>query len=414
MDRDRLASAWLAAFPATLLWLPVLACSSFGEARNSPLVRDSAGITIVENAHTQPQWTTPWTLSEEPALRIGSVEGDTAKLLYQVTDTRRLRDGRILVVNSGSAQVRVYGAEGQLLQTLGRQGEGPGEFRAPWHAHPMRGDSILVIDLYREVAIFDPDGVYARQFDLNLPDGMLGSESAEPVDQFGDGSLLFRGHYRQDPSWEGVRRNVVPMLRIPLDGTLAESLGDYDDQTAHFGGPPFREYVFGPWAKEAAAESTMWYGPGDRLELREVAFDGTLLKLVRLDRPARPVTESDRDQFQRDYAEQMAVMNPRQGVEFWLQRAENALFPDSFPAHYEIKTDALGNVWVQDYRSWVSEARVDRRWSVFDAEGAYQGEVLVPGALEVHDIGERHLVGRWTDELGVEYVHVYEIEKPEG
>jgi len=377
------------------------------------MVRDSAGITIVENDHTRPRWTTPWVLSEEPVLRIGSVEEDTTQLLYRVTDTRRLRDGRVLVVNAGSAEVRIYSAEGQLLQTLGRRGEGPGEFRSPWNAYPLQGDSILIIDLYREVAIFDSDGIFAREFDLNLPEGLLGGESAEPVDQFGDGSLLFRGHSVYDPSRQGVGRNVVPMLRIPLDGTLAGSLGDFLDQTNHYG-QPHRDYAFGAWAKEAAADSTMWYGPGDRFELGEVALDGTVLKLVRLNRPARPITEADRDRYREDYSKQMDVWNPGRGEEYWRRMADDALFPDSFPVHHQLETDPLGNVWVQDYRSMLSVTPVDRVWSVFDAKGAYLGEVVVPGGLTVHDIGETHLMGKWTDDLGIEYVHVYEIEKPLG
>jgi hypothetical protein len=318
-----------------------------------------------------------------------------------------------LVVNSGSGEVRIYSDQGELLQTLGRRGDGPGEFNSPWHAYPLPEDSILVIDLYREIAIFDSDGVYAREFDLKLPEGLLPGEGAAPVDQFGDGTLLFRGHSAYDPSRQGVGRNVVPMLRIPLDGTPAESLGDFLDQTNHYG-QPSRDYAFGAWAKEAAADSTMWYGPGDRFELREVAIDGTLLRLVRLDRPARPVTASDQERYRSEYVEQMASMNPRYGEEFFRRRAEEALFPDSFPAHFDIETDPTGNVWVQDYRSWFTEPRVDREWTVFDSGGAYLGDVVVPAGMEVHDIGNNHLTGRWTDDLGIEYVHVYEIEKPAG
>ena len=94
--------------------------------------------------------------------------------------------------------------------------------------------------------------------------------------------------------------------------------------------------------------------------------------------------------------------------------ADETLFPDSFPVHFQLETDPLGNVWVQDYRSMLSVTPVDRVWSVFDSEGAFLGEVVVPAGLTVHDIGETHLTGKWTDDLGIEYVHVYEIQKPVG
>ncbi|MEQ8329802.1 MAG: hypothetical protein RH859_04985 [Longimicrobiales bacterium] len=393
--------------------LAVAACSRGGDAAAGPLVRDSAGITIVENREARPGWTAPWILSEEPVLRIGSAESDPSQLLFQVTDARRLDDGRVLVVNSGSAEVKVFDPDGRLLRTLGRRGDGPGEFRAPWHAYPMVGDSILVVDLYREVAVFDPDGAYARQFTPALPDGLLVGEGAAPVDQFGDGSLLLKGHYPQDPSRQGVGRNRIPLLRSPLDGSTVTSLGDFDDQTVHYG-LPSRDLAFGAWAHQAAADSTLWYGPGDRFELQEVALDGTVRTLVRLDRPARPVTESDQDDYRREYVEAMARWNPGRGDELWQSRARDALFPDSFPAHFQIETDAGGNVWVQDYRSLYSESRTARRWTVFDATGVFLGDVVVPGGLTVHDIGDDHLVGVWTDEYGVEYLHVHRIVKPSG
>ena len=372
------------------------------------VVRDSAGVRIVENDHTRPAWGEGegWKLSEEPILRIGSVEGDTAQLLYRVTDSRRLTDGRIAVVNSGTSQVRLYDAGGLLLQTIGGAGDGPGEFRSPWHVHPIAGDSLLVIDLYREISIFDRDGIYAREFLPAVPEEVQVSHGLEPVDQFGDGTLLFRGHYPLDPSGTGVRRSRIQMIRSHLDESFGGSLGDYDDQAGFPGLQPM--YAFFPWAKEAASDTTMWYGPGDRFELREVGFDGALLTIVRLDRAPRPVTQADRNAFRDGYL--VMASGPRE--EFLRRRVEEVFFPDAFPAHFDLETDPLGNLWVQDYYSFIFEERVDRVWTVIDPGGRYLGDVTVPAGLAVHDIGEDYVIGAWTDELGVEFVHVYRIEKP--
>ena len=401
-SRTILVTAWICLTGA------LVSCGRPGGRAPGAVVRDSAGIRIVENDHLRPLWgeREAWRLSEEPVVRIGSVGGDSTQMLYRVTDARRLPDGRVAVVNSGSAQVRLYDTDGQLLQTIGGRGDGPGEFRSPWHVYPIAGDSMLVIDLYRAISIFDRDGLYARRFLTVAPEDLQSGHGLEPVDRFGDGTLLFRGHYPVDQSSTGVRRTRIQMVRSPLDGSPASSLGDYDDQTMFFGGQ--REYAFGPWAKEAASESTMWYGPGDRFELREVGFDGTLQTLVRLDQPSRPVTQGDRDAFVETY---LARVQGTGQEEFIRRRLEDAVYPDVFPAHFELETDALGNLWVQDYQSWMSEQRTERIWTVFDREGRYLGDVTVPAGLAVYQIGEEHLVGAWTDELGVEFVHVYRIEK---
>lgn len=85
-------------------------------------------------------------------------------------------------------------------------------------------------------------------------------------------------------------------------------------------------------------------------------------------------------------------------------------FATHFPAHYEVRTDALGNLWVQDYRPF--RERVDREWSVFDEPGRYLGQVVMPAGLPIHEIGEDYVLGHWTDELDVEYIVMHRLEKP--
>ena len=361
-------------------------------------VRDSVGIEIVENDHTRPMWSaeTAWSLAPEPTLRIGRVEGDPTQLLYRVTDSRVLPDGRIAVVNSGSSEVRLYSPSGQYLATIGGPGEGPGEFRSPWHVHPIAGDSLLVIDLYREIAIFDPAGAFVRQFLTVVPEGMGVGQRLEPVDQFADGTLLWRGHYREEPVGNGPVRSRVVMIRTDLNGAFAGSFGNFEDQMWFPRGG--REYAFFPWAKEAASDSTMWYGPGDRLELRELAFDGTLQKIVRLDRPPVAVTEADKDAFREGYFAQVQVRGPPSAS--LLRRVEDAFFPDLQPAHFDIEIDPQGNVWVQDYYSFTFAEPVDRTWTVFNSDGIYMGDVVIPKGLAVHEIGDEYVMGLWTGPPG--------------
>jgi hypothetical protein len=55
---------------------------------------------------------------------------------------------------------------------------------------------------------------------------------------------------------------------------------------------------------------------------------------------------------------------------------------------------------------------VDRVWTVFDPEGRYLGDLTVPAGFNVFEIGPDVIIGRWTDDLDVEYVRLYRIEKP--
>ena len=108
-------------------WLPLLFVTACGDTGlPEVIVRDSAGVRIVE--HPSDFAAPSWLISETPTIDIGSGDGDSSTLLYQVEGTHRLSDGRIVVANRSSHELRYYDAEGNYLHSAGRQGEGPGEF----------------------------------------------------------------------------------------------------------------------------------------------------------------------------------------------------------------------------------------------------------------------------------------------
>lgn len=88
----------------------------------------------------------PWGLSDEPVLEIGVVEGDERYQLHDVTDAARLDDGRIAVAHQGTAEIRVYDAEGRFLLAAGGPGDGPGEWRQVAAVHALSGDTLVVVD----------------------------------------------------------------------------------------------------------------------------------------------------------------------------------------------------------------------------------------------------------------------------
>jgi hypothetical protein len=64
---------------------------------------------------------------------------------YRVTGAQFLPDGSIAVADAGNARVAVYAPSGNLLRSLGREGDGPGEFRSLSHLFVF-GDTIAVYD----------------------------------------------------------------------------------------------------------------------------------------------------------------------------------------------------------------------------------------------------------------------------
>jgi hypothetical protein len=109
--------------PCSVLLVVLAACSG-GDSSSSSTVRDSAGIAIVETpkANDVEYWQAQQVLAIGPdssasdAGVFGSIGGVTADA-----------QGHIHVLDQQAQQVRVFGADGKFVRSLGRPGRGPGE-----------------------------------------------------------------------------------------------------------------------------------------------------------------------------------------------------------------------------------------------------------------------------------------------
>lgn len=127
------------AIPAVIL-AALGACG--GREPGHPLAvrRDSAGIQIVENR--DPAWPSGqgWRIADTPFVQVGAQEGDPQYQFSEVRGVLRLDDGRLVVGDGESRQLRFYSADGVFDLASGRQGGGPGEFgRLGWVGR-YRGD----------------------------------------------------------------------------------------------------------------------------------------------------------------------------------------------------------------------------------------------------------------------------------
>lgn len=111
-----------------------LACSGeSASSTNASVVRDSSGVTIIE--HDLAQRSGTCAIDPNPSLSIGVEEGDEAYMLSDISGAARLSDGRIIIAQRSTQDIRYYDSTGTFLRTSGRQGRGPGEFSSPYHVH---------------------------------------------------------------------------------------------------------------------------------------------------------------------------------------------------------------------------------------------------------------------------------------
>ena len=95
------------------------------------------------------------------------------------------------------------------------------------------------------------------------------------------------------------------------------------------------------------------------------------------------------------------------------RRPYRSAVAEHYPAFASVMSDAVDHLWVREYEV-PGEERPGSLWTVFDAEGRVQGFVEMPAGLVIHEIGEDYILGTVRDELGVEFVHVWPLERSGG
>ena len=149
-------------FPCIALFLLFVvtqaACEQGVPSAESLVAKDSAGVVIVMNAPDAIAEATSVTLGGD-SLSIGRVGGPETSQLFQVHGVRQLSDGSLLVLNTGTAEVRRYDSSGQWLSSDGGPGDGPGEMRFPVSLIAGQADTSLVFDIGKQAyLVVDPGG----------------------------------------------------------------------------------------------------------------------------------------------------------------------------------------------------------------------------------------------------------------
>jgi len=219
-----------------------------------------------------------------------------------------------------------------------------------------------------------------------------------PIAVRSDGSIVV-GHdpFSLDPVLVEVRG---------VEGQLLSSLGEHPGrgEQSIFGASMPRE----PWG------DLIVISPADRYEIRAFSVDGTLARIVRWGQVPRSPTREDVDAYIEDRVSWYPPdLTPAEIAEYRAQKRKewrSEPVAEHFPAFSSVIADKLDHLWVEEYEP-PHEERPGTRWTVFDRQGQVLGIVETPEGLMIYEIGEDYVLGRIRDELDVEYVQVWPLER---
>jgi hypothetical protein len=303
----------------------------------------------------------------EVVWQVGGAEAEGLTAFGDVRGVAVDASERAWVLDAMAKHLVVFGAEGDVVRTVGRQGGGPGEF------NNLYG---IGIDPDQRVWVPDPQNIRFTVFDTA---GTLLSMHQRP----GGGCFTY--------AWTGkvlTDGRVIDSFCTQVDGQTAWALGQYDTLVAAYrdtidipvarseGDPlPFFEFSgsfigipFQPnsmW--RLTTQGTVWTGWGGRYVIYQRALNGDTLAQI-----TRPAALALVPPVQRDSAV-ARVRRFARGAEFDASR-----IPDTYPlfAGFDVSDDE--HVWV--YRQ-TADGMV---WDVFDPAGRFLGEVAPPSGATLN------------------------------
>lgn len=395
----------LGLLPLLAALTPALVACGTDRPSDLAVVRDSASVTIVENAPGAAERVPRWAVGPEPSLSIGVAEGDPGYEFHRVLDAALLSDGRIAVLDWGSRQVRLFGSDGRLVGVQGREGDGPGEYRSPQILWTLAGDSMAVYDPRQDRVTV----LAANQSGLEL--GRVapvrrGIMAPLAAGSFDGGRRLVVLHRTFD-SATPIQPRMGVLWALSIDSLASDSVAEIHHGS--FGRIPGGEEVgivagypiFGGLAGRAmAGENRLVLGSGQAYEVEVKDAEGRTRRIVRWHGPDRTVTEDD----VRTWIDSMVAIARPERRPLERRRWEATPVADTKPAHGRLMFDSAERLWVNRWELWADHLNDGPQWWVFDPEGRMVATARMPDGFRAFDLGENAVLGGVQDRMGVERV----------
>ncbi len=349
-----------------------------------------------------------WETRLTPVFQMaGGLPGDSV-VFERITDLVVGPNNSLYIVDGGAATAWVFDLDGRYIRRIGREGEGPGEFRYPLAAGVREDGSILIVDGSRwTVSMFDSLGsvITAYALEPQPPIGIVEIEVTSEHEIFTVGYHRFgaslndslgtkrKGLVRGEATlqqWDPVAnrwkdRTELPGLEVFADVSQMKLID------IPFGGK-------GLWS--VGEDGSLWVADNRSNTIHAVGTP-TCVTIVGME--PTPVTEVDRERFflakdldgaGRD--RQAAVRQDRREVEL----------PHEKPVLAALVFGSDSTIWVK--LSGENANSMQDRWLAINASGGMPAEMVrLPRGLDVYHVTEDLVAGVRRGDLDIPIVEVF-------
>jgi hypothetical protein len=352
-------------------------------------IEEEEGIKVIKNPEEPLYGEIKFELEED--LSIGNEE-DENYLFYKTWHLAVDRQGNIYVLDGGNIRIQVFDKNGRYLRTIGRKGQGPGEFQSPQGVFINDKKGEVYVPDFRSIKVFASNGNYLKTIPLESfnssycisPNGIILGETDKIT--FDENNTRETKKYftslrlinNRDGSETAIASYPSQLSKI-IEGGVAKFSHGYEH----------RLYMC------AIGPQMFIYGFSSDYNLNIIDSAGKLLLKIQKESPVLSISEKEKDIVREKFRD-----SP-------IKNVNNIPFPRHKP-HFE-KILADGDwIFIEHYKSPQEQGDV---WSydVFNTQGFYLYKLSFPLSPYLIKNGYVYLI-KVLEEKGDVLVKRYKIK----
>jgi len=379
-----------------LRWIILILCLilSFGCSESdkgsewTSTIETEQGTKVIRNPDEPKYGDFVFDLEED--LVIGDAN-DEYYFFYRVTDLKVDEDGNIYVCDGGNRRVLKYSNKGKYVRTIGRQGQGPGEYSFPSRLF-LDDKGNLCVHGGRSFIYYDRDGNFQKQVKLKSFYSRILPGPKE----------TFLGTTQPNPRAEGGAKTSI--VQIADNGESLRTIDEYPVEYSKSKKAFVLHWYTHSISVSKRNKDSFYYGFSKDYRIHAADNMGkTVLSFVKEEEPMFISGEEKELTKENGFFAAIGTNEPQEAM----------VFPAHRPFFSRFVTDDLGRLYVIRHRSILERDQSIRFVDVFSQDGFYLYRMkwpFVPSLVKggfLYEVSEnvetgdvkifRHKINNWQE-----------------